>query len=106
MGAAMLAIHPTYVAWWWYGGDGPHLASIPRVVWGCNRGEQARPVKTVKVRRPPAGGCGSDRRFAPPPRETWVAFRELGLLEGGTGSCAPVPGIAIDWVTGRSPKLE
>jgi hypothetical protein len=50
----------------------------------CTQGEQARPVKTVKVQWHPAGGAGSDRRF--PLGVIRVACRSHSVgLAGGLG---------------------
>jgi len=93
--------HRWYVARWWYGGDGPHLALGTRLLglhprwtgqagengqssWAPGRGQRIRPSV------PPRGNLGGPAgALAPSGRH-----RKSG---------APVSGIAIDWVTGRSP---
>ena len=57
-----------------------------RARWADLAGEQARLVKTVKVRHVLAGAVGSDRRL-------------LGFKPSYSKGC---DGVAIDWVTGRS----
>jgi len=84
--AAPNAKHPRYVAWWWYGGDSPHLAlDSEGGTGGCIQGEQARPVKTVKVRTPLAEGA-TDQTVGSPLGKPRVAHLLWGWQVGGTGS--------------------
>ena len=86
------AMNPGYVVWWWYGGDGPHLAlDITR------RREAASKVNRRGRRKRSKFACTWQRGLrirpsVPIQGKPWVAQWPFGRPLGGTGCGAPVSG--------------